>query len=70
MGVVRHELAQGRAPKARLLHFGGADYPQALLALPDAPRVLWVQGDVSLLNRPMVALERAQCIVVGLANGP
>ena len=60
IGVVRHELAQGRAAKARLLRFGGADYPQALLTLPDAPPVLWVQGDVSLLNRPMVALVGAR----------
>jgi len=60
IGVVRHELAQGRAAKARLLRFGGADYPQTLLSLPDAPPVLWVQGDVSLLNRPMVALVGAR----------
>jgi DNA processing protein len=45
IGVVRHELAQGRAAKARLLRFGGADYPQALLTLPDAPPLLWAQGD-------------------------
>jgi DNA processing protein len=60
MGVVRHELAQGRAAKARLLRFGGVDYPQALLTLPDAPPLLWVQGDVSFLNRPMVALVGAR----------
>jgi len=60
LGVVRHELAQGRAAKARLLRYGGADYPQALLTLPDAPPLIWAQGDVSWLNRPAVALVGAR----------
>ncbi len=60
LGVARHELAQGRAAKARLLRFNGADYPQALLTLPDAPPLVWAQGDVSLLNRPSVALVGAR----------
>ena len=36
-GVVKHEMAQGRAARARLLLFGGALYPQALMDLADAP---------------------------------
>jgi DNA processing protein len=60
LGVVRHELAQGRAAKARLLLFGGADYPQALMDLADAPPILWAQGDVGLLARPMVAVVGAR----------
>lgn len=59
-GVVRHELAQGRAAGARLLLHGAADYPPALMSLPDAPPVLWVQGDASLLQRPMMALVGAR----------
>ncbi|MBI1171845.1 DNA-protecting protein DprA [bacterium] len=59
-GVVKHELAQGRAARARLLVFGGPDYPQRLMDLADAPPVLWAQGDVALLSRPMVALVGAR----------
>ncbi len=60
MGVVQHELAQARAVGARLLCFGDPDYPASLIDLPDAPPILWAQGDVSLLNRPMVALVGAR----------
>lgn len=60
IGVVRHELAQGRAAKARLLLHGGPDYPGALMDLTDAPPILWAQGDVTLLARPMVALVGAR----------
>lgn len=60
LGVVRHELAQGRAAGARLLLHGQAAYPQALMDLEDAPPVLWAQGDLALLERPMVALVGAR----------
>lgn len=60
LGVVRNELAQGRAAKARLLRFGAAGYPRAMMSLPDAPPVLWAQGDVGLLNKPSVALVGAR----------
>jgi DNA processing protein len=58
--VVRHEMAQGRLAGARLLYWGGPDYPAALMDLPDAPPVLWALGDVSLLSRPMVAMVGAR----------
>lgn len=58
--VVRHEMALGRVAGARMLVFGGADYPAALGDLPDAPPVLWVQGDLALLARPMVAIVGAR----------
>lgn len=60
IGVVKHELAQGRAAKARLLLHGGPGYPAALMDVEDAPPVLWAQGDVTLLSRPMVALVGAR----------
>ena len=44
--VVRHEMAQGRLAGARLLHWGGQDYPASLMELPDAPPVLWGMGDL------------------------
>lgn len=60
IGVVRHEMAQGRAARARLLLHGGPGYPVALYEIPDAPPILWAQGDVSLLDRPMLALVGAR----------
>ena len=38
------------------LHPGEQGYPAALLDRPDHPRTLWVRGDVSLLDRPCVAI--------------
>lgn len=58
--VARNELSLGRAAGARLVCHGTPDYPQALRDLPDAPPVLWVQGDAQLLARPMVALVGAR----------
>lgn len=58
--VARHEMAQARVAGARMLCHGGADYPQALMDLPDAPPVLWAQGNVGLLARPMVAMVGAR----------
>ncbi len=58
--VVRHELAQGRVAGAKLLLWGQLGYPLALMDLPDAPPVLWAQGDVGLLSRPMVAMVGAR----------
>ncbi len=58
--VVRHEMSLARAAGARLLVFGAPDYPVSLSDLPDAPPVLWVQGDPSLLSRPMVAIVGAR----------
>ncbi|MGV8953386.1 MAG: DNA-processing protein DprA [Cypionkella sp.] len=58
--VVRHEMSQARAAGARLLLWGQGGYPQSLMDLPDAPPILWAQGDLALLNRPMVALVGAR----------
>lgn len=58
--VARHEMAQARIAGARMLCFGAAEYPAALRDLPDAPPILWAQGNVSLLQRPMVAMVGAR----------
>jgi DNA processing protein len=60
LGVVEAEMKQGAKAGARLLVHGEADYPRALMDLPDAPPVLWALGDVSLLNRPAVAMVGAR----------
>jgi len=59
-GVVLAEMRAGRAFGARLLLWGGPDYPVALMDLPDAPPVLWARGDCAMLSRPMVALVGAR----------
>ena len=58
--VVKHELALGRIAGAKLLLWGQPGYPAALMDLPDAPPILWAQGDIGLLARPMVALVGAR----------
>jgi DNA processing protein len=58
--VVKHEMALARAVGARLLLWQQRDYPRQLQDLGDAPPVLWAQGDLSLLARPMVALVGAR----------
>jgi DNA processing protein len=58
--VVKHEMALARAVGAQLLLWGQRGYPAQLMDLSDAPPVLWAQGDVSLLARPMIALVGAR----------
>ena len=60
MGVVMAELKQARAAGATMLRWGDANYPASLQEISDAPPVLWAQGQVGLLARPMVALVRAR----------
>ena len=58
--VARAEMAEGRLAGAMPLFFAEKQYPAALMDLPDAPPVLWAQGDVSLAARPMVAMVGAR----------
>ncbi len=60
IGVVRAEMARGAKMGARLLLWGQAGYPAALMDLADAPPILWALGDVDLLARPAVALVGAR----------
>lgn len=53
---VEAALAWASKPGHRLLTLADADYPQALLATPDPPILLYAQGRVELLNRPMLAI--------------
>ncbi|MBU2937086.1 MULTISPECIES: DNA-processing protein DprA [Pacificibacter] len=60
MAVVDKELKAGRKAGARLVAIGDTDYPAALALTPDAPPLLWVKGDLSLFERPMIALVGAR----------
>ncbi len=59
-GVAAAELRAGKRLGAQLLCLGGAGYPAPLADLPDAPPVLWALGDLSLLDRPALALIGAR----------
>lgn len=59
-GVACAEWRAGAKAGARLLIHGLPGYPAALSDLTDAPPVLWAIGDLSLLNRPMIALVGAR----------
>lgn len=59
-GVAIAELKAGQAAGARLLVENTPDYPTTLQDISDAPPLLWVLGDVSLLKRPMIALVGAR----------
>jgi DNA processing protein len=59
-GVALAELRAGRRHGAELICHGTAQYPAALAPLGDAPPVLWAKGDLSLLERPALALIGAR----------
>lgn len=54
------ELEAGQRAGARLVAFGGPDYPVALCDLDDPPPLFWALGDAALLTRPMIALVGAR----------
>lgn len=58
--VVLAELKAGKSAGARLVIARTVDYPKALAQIEGAPPMLWVMGDVGLLQRPMIALVGAR----------
>ena len=60
IGVAVNEIKAGRLAGAALVAYGSDQYPKDLAQLPDAPPFLWVLGDASLLQRPMIALVGAR----------
>ncbi|WP_410001038.1 DNA-processing protein DprA [Vannielia litorea] len=54
------ELAAGKRHGARLIAAGEPQYPTALRDLPDAPPLLWAQGDLTLINKPTLAVIGAR----------
>ncbi|WP_412506033.1 DNA-processing protein DprA [Roseovarius sp. SYSU LYC5161] len=59
-GLVAAGLKAGAALGARLVFDGDADYPPDLSLISDAPVALWMLGDASLAQRPLVALVGAR----------
>lgn len=58
--AIHRELAAGHALGARLIADTDPDYPKQLHDLSDAPPFLWAMGDLSLLNKPIIALVGAR----------
>ena len=62
--LLRHEyqadidaaLVWAEQPGNRLLTLADAEYPQSLLSSDDPPLLLYAKGDISALNRPMLAV--------------
>lgn len=54
------EIDHLRAVKGRFVIFGDPEYPESLAHIDDAPPVLSVIGDVSLLNAPTLAIVGAR----------
>lgn len=58
--VIYAELKNARLAGATLIDSRTAHYPEQLRSLPDAPPFLWAIGDVSLFNRPAIAMVGAR----------
>lgn len=59
-GVAEAELRAGTRAGARLILKGMADYPAELAEIGDAPPMLWMKGDASLLTRPRLSVVGAR----------
>jgi DNA processing protein len=59
-GDINRELDRHDKLGAKLLFMGEPDYPKLLALLPDAPPMIAVLGDVSILHRPIVAVVGAR----------
>ncbi|MCO4825142.1 MAG: DNA-processing protein DprA [Amylibacter sp.] len=54
------ELTNGTAMGLKLLCFADPEYPELLSHIPDPPPILWAMGDITLLNRPTIAIVGAR----------
>ncbi len=60
LSVAEEELTRGQKAGATLIFWGQDAYPAPLAEIPDAPPLLWVKGETSLLSQPMIALAGAR----------
>lgn len=58
--TAERELSMGESLGAALLTAHDPAYPPHLAAIDDAPPIIWVLGDQSLLSKPMVAMVGAR----------
>jgi len=58
--VAQAELRAGGNAGAQFITHENPNYPNTLRDLPDAPPVLWIIGDIAVLDRPMIALVGAR----------
>lgn len=58
--IAEAEIEAGRRAGARLLTWNDPDYPALLREIAEAPPVLWVRGDLSVLDRISVAVIGAR----------
>jgi DNA processing protein len=58
--AARAEMRLGQKARASLVFIGQDAYPQRLLDLPDPPPMLWVRGQIGILNSDMIALVGAR----------
>jgi len=54
--VAAAEIKAARRAGAELLCLGDARYPEALARIPDPPPILWALGNLSLLEKPSLAI--------------
>lgn len=54
--LAEQEWAQVSEQGATVITYSCPEYPQRLREIYDPPPVLWVRGDVTLLNRPSIAI--------------
>ncbi len=60
LAVAEQELRAARYAGASFIAYGSDDYPDQLTDLADPPPFLWAIGDLSLMQRPVVALVGAR----------
>ncbi|MEM6662792.1 MAG: DNA-processing protein DprA [Pseudomonadota bacterium] len=58
--AIEQEIEAGQKMGAELLLHGDPDYPALLANVEPSPPALWVKGDVSLFDRPSVAIVGAR----------
>ncbi|MDQ7070146.1 MAG: DNA-processing protein DprA [Rhodobacterales bacterium] len=59
-GVALAEMRAAHAKGARMVCIGSPDYPVSLTEIPDPPPILWVMGQLDILQRPMIAMVGAR----------
>lgn len=60
VGVAEAEIEKGRRAGAHMISWEDADYPVRLRDIDDAPAILWVKGDLAVLDRLPVAVIGAR----------